>query len=100
MALNAETLNQAREAVCNLARHNTILLAQLQEQSQKISDLEREVQRQASIASQARQALINARIENDALRALVPNEATHQAFSDLEQSLSQPAEQSDWQIAA
>jgi hypothetical protein len=100
MALNAETLTQARDAISNLARHNIILLEQLQEQSQKISDLEREVQRQASICSQARQELINVRIENDGLRALVPTDATQKAFLDLEQSLADHPEQNEWRIAA
>src|ERR1700730_10497912 len=92
MSLNAETLNQAREALADLGQHNKTLLAEVQEQARKIGDLEREVQKQASIAAQARQALMQTRIENDALRCQLPTDATERAFNDLECFLAAPAD--------
>jgi septal ring factor EnvC (AmiA/AmiB activator) len=90
--ITAPALNQARQALSAAAQQKLAMLVQINDQARKITDLEREVQKQATIASQAQQALANARMEIEALRAQLPDEAAHRAFGDLVQYLSAPAE--------
>lgn len=92
MSLSAQPMNQAREALLEAAREKVGLLRAVKEQARKISDLEREVQRQASARAQAERALTDSRNEVKALRAQLPDDATVRAFQDLEQYLSAPSE--------
>ena len=92
MSITAQPLAQARESLISLAQERISLVTQVKEQGRKISDLEREVQKQATLKSQAEQALVDARREIEALRAQVPDEATQNAFRDLVQFLTSPAE--------
>jgi hypothetical protein len=90
--ISAQTLSQAREALVSLSQQNCILVGQIKEQGRKIVDLEREVQRQATSAAAAQQALRAAQIEVESLRAQIPGDATISAHDALQQYLSAPAE--------
>jgi chromosome segregation ATPase len=92
MSITADSLQQAREALIAFSQQKISLLSQIREQGKKIVDLEREVQKQATAASTAREALASAKIEIEALRSLVPSDETQRAFDDLVQFLSAPAE--------
>jgi arginine deiminase len=101
MSITANTLIQARQVLVTNAQEKLGFMAQLREQSAKIADLEREVQKQATAASQAQQALANAQVEIQALRSMIPDEATLRAFEQLTQCLAAPAQSySDLRIAA
>ena len=92
MSFSAQALTQAREAIIASNQQNQTLFTQLQDQARKIADLEREVQRQASAASAARQALAAAAIEIEALRAQIPDAATQSAYDSLVEYLASPTE--------
>ena len=92
MSFTANTLNTAREALIEAATQKISLLGQIKEQGRKITDLEREVQKQMTARSQAEQALASARLEIEALRNQLPDDATKSAFNSLVQFLSAPAE--------
>ncbi|MDP9174187.1 MAG: hypothetical protein M3O30_10025 [Planctomycetota bacterium] len=92
MSFNAETITQARQLLIAATRDKLELAAQLRDQARKIADLEREVQKQATAASQAQQAVANARIEIQALRTMIPDEPTRRAFDDLVEYLATPAQ--------
>ena len=92
MSFNAQTLRQAREGLVSLSQERVSLVQQVKEQGRKISDLEREVQRQATLKSQAEQALVEARREIEALRAQIPDEATQIAYRDLVEHLTSASE--------
>ena len=99
--LNSQTLTQARQTLVASEQAKQTLVVQVNEQSRKIADLEREVQRYGSALTQTRQALANARVEIEALRSQIPDEATVRAFNDLTQYLSNAAEaQPELRIAA
>jgi hypothetical protein len=93
MSISAPTLVQAREALVSTHTRVLNLLSQVKEQGRKIVELEREVQKQATAASQAQQALASAKIEIEALRSQIPDDATVNAFNSLTQFLSAPAEE-------
>ena len=97
--MNAQTLTQAREVLMESAQHRMMLTSQVQEQKRKIVELEREVQRQATAAEQARQALADARNEIEALRAQLPDDATRRAYDALVEVLTQPT-QTELRLAA
>ena len=92
MSINAQTLTQAREALIGAAQQKLTLLSQLKEQGRKIAELEREVQKQSTAAAHATRALEDARMEIQALRAQLPDQATINAFDALLDFLSAPAE--------
>jgi septal ring factor EnvC (AmiA/AmiB activator) len=92
MPFTAQALIQARETLIQNAREKRSLLQKVRDFSQKISDLEREVQKHATAATVAQQALANARVEIEALRAQLPDEATRRAFDALTQHLAEPAD--------
>ena len=91
MSMNAQTLSQAREAMVSLGNERLIMVSHIQEQKRKISELEREVQRQATAREQAERIAEDLRNENAALRAQIPDEATLQAYGDLVQYMTAPA---------
>ena len=90
MSMNADTLLTARETLISIAHEKLIILAQLNEQKRKISDLEREVQRQAQARAVAERTVAELRQENDALRAQIPDEATLRAYGDLVSYMTAP----------
>ena len=92
MKITADILEQAREALVNETSQKITLLAAIKEQGRKITELEREVQRQMTARASAEQALQAARVEIDALRTQVPTEAAQYAFESLTQFLASPAE--------
>ena len=92
MPFTAQALIQAREMLVQYAREKRSLLQKVRDFSQKVSDLEREVQKQSTAATVAQQALANAQVENEALRAQLPDEATRRAFDQLTQHLAEPAD--------
>ena len=92
MKITADILEQARETLVNETSQKITLLAAIKEQGRKITELEREVQRQMTARAQAEQALQAARVEIDALRTQVPTEAAMSAFEALTQYLASPAE--------
>jgi hypothetical protein len=92
MKITADILEQAREALVDATTQKITLLAAIKEQGRKITDLEREVQRQMTARSQAEQALAAARVEIDALRTQIPSERAQNAFETLTQFLAAPAE--------
>src|SRR5688500_10275029 len=92
MSFSAQALTQARDAIIAANQQNGILFTQLQDQARKIADREREVQRQASAASAARQALASANIEIEALRAQLPDAATQSAYNSLVEYLASPSD--------
>ena len=91
MSMNAQTLSTARETLVTIGHERLIMTAQLAEQKRKISDLEREVQRQAHARAIAERLVAAARAEADALRAQIPDEATLRAYNDLVQYMTAPA---------
>ncbi len=101
MTITADSLTQAREALIAFSRQKFALLTQIHDQSRKIYDLEREVQKQATAAARAQDALASARIEIEALRSMVPDEDAQRAFESLTQFLSAPAQsQPELRVAA
>ena len=92
MSMNAQTLTQARQALITAHAERINLIGQIKEQGRKIFDLEREVQKQANLKSQAEQALAAARTEIEALRAQIPDDATLSAYDSLVQYMTSPAE--------
>jgi predicted dinucleotide-binding enzyme len=93
MTLNAQTLKHAREALATADMERQILAVQVREQGKKIVDLENEVQRQANLRSYTEQLLADAKREAEALRALLPDEATLKAFEELNRYVSAPEQQ-------
>lgn len=91
--ISAQTMIQAREALMTLASEKITLQGQLKEQAKKIADLEREVQKQASAAAEAREALTDAKREIEALRAQMPDDATIRAHESLVDYLTAPSEE-------
>ena len=92
MKITADILEQARGALVDATSQKITLLAAVKEQGRKITELEREVQRQMTRREQAEQALCAARIELDAVRTQVPSEQAMSAFETLTQYLASPAE--------
>jgi chromosome segregation ATPase len=90
--ITADILEQAREALVDATSQKITLLAAIKEQGRKITELEREVQRQMTARASAEQALQAARVEIDALRTQVPSERAQNAFETLTQFLASPAE--------
>ena len=90
--ISAQTLTQAREAMIEAATQRLSLLQQIKEQGKKIVELEREVQKLATNFSQAQQALVDAKNEIEALRALLPDAATINAYERLVDYMSAPAD--------
>ena len=92
MKITADILEQARETLVDAHSQRITLLAAIKEQGRKITDLEREVQRQMTAREAAEQALKAARVEIDALRTQIPTERAQNAFENLTQFLAAPAE--------
>jgi hypothetical protein len=90
--ITADILEQSREALVDAHAQRITLLAAIKEQGKKITDLEREVQRQMTAREAAEQALKAARVEIEALRAQIPTERAQAAFESLTQFLAAPAE--------
>jgi len=90
--LTAQTLVAARETLIAISRENADLLVQMRDQARKIMDLEREVQIQATAASQARHALVEAQAETEAVRAQLPDQATLNAFEALSDCMTTPVQ--------
>ena len=91
MSMNAQSLGRARENLVSLGHEKLVLVSQVQEQKRKISDLEREVQRQATARAQAERLAVDLKNENEALRAQIPDEATVRAYNDLVQYMTAPS---------
>ncbi len=92
MLISADTLTQAREALVQTAQERISLIAQVKDQGRKISDLEREVQKQANARSAAEQMLAESHREIEALRAQLPTDAAIRAHEALANYLSAPSE--------
>ena len=92
MKITADILEQAREQLVDAMSQRITLLAAIKEQGRKITDLEREVQRQMTARSAAEQALQAARTEIEALRTQIPSERAQSAFESLTQFMAAPAE--------
>ena len=92
MSMNATALNQAREFLMDGAAQRITLLRHIKEQGRKITELEREVQKQMTLRDQAEQALADARKEIDALRGQLPDDATLGAYHSLVEYLTTPSE--------
>ena len=91
MSMNAQSLTAARESLVTTAHEKLILTAQINEQKRKISDLEQEVQVQAKARTIAERLVSELRMENEALRAQIPDEATLRAYNDLVQYITAPS---------
>lgn len=92
MLISAQTLTQAREALVQMGQERISLISQVKEQGRKISDLEREVQKQANARSASEQMLAEARREIEALRSQIPSDETVRAHEALMNYLASPAE--------
>ena len=92
MKLTADILEQSREALVDMHAQRITLLAAIKEQGKKITDLEREVQRQMTAREAAEQALKAARVEIEALRTQIPTERAQAAFESLTQFLAAPSD--------
>ena len=92
MSMTAPALQQAREFLMDGAAQRITLLRHIKEQGRKITELEREVQKQMTLRDQAEQALSDARKEIEALRAQMPDDATFTAYHNLVEYLTQPSE--------
>ena len=101
MSMNATALNQAREFLVEGAAQRATLIRHVKEQGRKITELEREVQKQMTLRDQAEQALAEAVKEIQALRGQLPDDATLSAYHALVEHLTSPSEiRSDLRIAA
>ena len=92
MTLSPQILDQARASLVEYAQQNIQLIGAVREQGRKITELEREVQKQATGRALAEQQLAAARMEIEALRPQIPSDATINAYQALTQFLSAPAE--------
>jgi chromosome segregation ATPase len=92
MSMTAPALQQAREFLMDGAAQRITLLRHIKEQGRKITELEREVQKQMTLRDQAEQALSDARKEIESLRAQMPDDATINAYHSLVEYLTQPSE--------
>ena len=92
MSMTAPALQQAREFLMDGAAQRITLLRHIKEQGRKITELEREVQKQMTLRDQAEQALSDARKEIESLRAQMPDDATITAYHNLVEYLTQPSE--------
>src|SRR5439155_10566328 len=92
MSMTAPALQQAREFLMDGAAQRITLLRHIKEQGRKITELEREVQKQMTLRDQAEQALIDARKEIEALRAQMPDDATVTAYHNLVDYLTSTSE--------
>ncbi|MEO6435352.1 MAG: hypothetical protein ABIP55_06270 [Tepidisphaeraceae bacterium] len=92
MSMNATALQQAREFLLEGATQRLTLLQAIKEQGRKITELEREVQKQMTLRDQAEQSLSEARKEIEALRGQLPDDATINAYHALVEYITQPSE--------
>ena len=92
MSFSSEILDQAREALIESASQRLTLVGAIKEQGRKIAELEREVQRQTSRSVQAEAQVAEMKRELEALRSMVPDDATVSAFEALTQFLKAPAD--------
>jgi hypothetical protein len=92
MSMNATALDQARTFLLDGAAERLTLIRHVKEQGRKITELEREVQKQMTLRDQAEQALADARREIDALRGQMPDDATLNAYHNLVEYLTTPSE--------
>ena len=92
MSMNATALKQAREFLMENQAERITLIRHVKEQGRKITELEREVQKQMTLRDQAEQALADARREIEALRGQIPDDATNTAYHNLVDYLTQPSE--------
>ena len=93
MSMSAQTLTQARETLIEAATQKLSLLTQLKEQGRKITELEREVQKQQTGRVQAEARCAELKREVETLRSMIPDDATVNAFEALTQFLAAPADE-------
>lgn len=99
--ITAPTLVAARETLITFAEQRKALEEQVADQSLKITELEREVQRLSSTLSQTEQDLVDSRQKVQALRAQLPDAATIAAFEALTRHMTCASEgQQSFKIAA
>ena len=91
MSFSSEILEQAREALIESASQRLTLVGAIKEQGRKIAELEREVQKQQTGRVQAEAQVAELKREVEAIRAMIPDDATVNAFEALTQFLSAPA---------
>lgn len=89
---SSDTFKHARLNLVELGQQRALLVGHINEQGRKIAELEREVQRRATEAERAQQALADARREIEVLRSQLPDAATREAYEALVEHLSAPAE--------
>lgn len=92
MSFSSEILEQARENLIESASQRLMLVGAIKEQGRKISELEREVQKQQTGRVQAEARAAELKREVEALRSMIPDDATVSAFEALTQFLAAPAE--------
>ena len=92
MSFSSEILDQAREALIEAATQKLTLVGAIKEQGRKIAELEREVQKQMTGRVQAEALAAELKREVEALRSMVPDDATINSFEALTQFLTAPAE--------
>ena len=93
MSFSSQILEQARTSLIESASQRLQLVGAIKEQGRKISELEREVQKQQTGRVQAEARCAELKREVEALRSMVPDDATVNAFEALTQFLSSPAEE-------
>ncbi|MEA2735859.1 MAG: hypothetical protein QOE14_2310 [Humisphaera sp.] len=92
MSFSAQILQQARETLIESTTQRLALVGAIKEQGRKIAELEREVQKQQTGRVQAEAQVAELKREVDALRSMIPDDATVNAFEALTQFLQSPAE--------
>ena len=92
MSFSSEILDQAREALIEAATQKLTLVGAIKEQGRKIAELEREVQKQMTGRVQAEALAAELKREVEALRSMIPDDATIHSFEALTQFLTAPAE--------
>ena len=100
MSMNAPTLLSARESLISSEHEKLVLISHVQEQKRKIADLEREVQAQAKARELAERTVSELRLENESLRAQIPDDATLRAYGDLVQYLTTASAGKHLRVAA
>ena len=91
MSFSSQILEQAREALIESTSQRLAMVGAIKEQGRKIAELEREVQKQQTGRVQAEALVAELKREVEALRSMVPDDATVNAFEALTQFLSAPA---------
>ena len=93
MSFSSQILTQARETLVEASAERLKMVGWIKEQGRKITELEREVQKQQTGRVQAEARCAELKREVETLRSMIPDDATVNAFEALTQFLAAPADE-------